>query len=299
MSKAEPTRTHAEMGVPAQALRVCSVDSSSTPCTSSVCEQESASDELCWICLDGDTRANPLSRPCKCPRFSHAACLARWQLQSAGSSKEVQCEFCGSHLPDWRVCLTPDISCKMPATMNVTFDGIVYSFAVKPGKHGYQDFTERIRQAFHLPQGCELNITFTCDEPSTGVLHQSDLLMRHCTHCIVETAAGLHASVWADMREFAHKHACTSLHAHSRHACSYVSLCVCAGLPLTIHGQGAYDAAVHCAGISAARRKLASSEVSSVGDSDLPSPSHAPLKRNSLGEWSIRVRQAILHMFSR
>jgi len=122
--------------------------------------------------------------------------------------------------------------------MNVTFDGIVYSFAVKPGKHGYQDFTERIRQAFHLPQGCELNITFTCDEPSTG-------------------------------------------------------------LPLTIHGQGAYDAAVHCAGISAARRKLASSEVSSVGDSDLPSPSHAPLKRNSLGEWSIRVRQAILHMFSR
>ena len=46
--------------------------------------------------------------------------------------------------------------------------GKTYSFEVKPGPAGYRQFTEAIRQAFHLPEDSELNITFTCDEPSTG-----------------------------------------------------------------------------------------------------------------------------------
>jgi hypothetical protein len=33
---------------------------------------------------------------------------------------------------------------------------------------GYQEFTESIRRAFSLPSDSELNITFTCDEPSSG-----------------------------------------------------------------------------------------------------------------------------------
>lgn len=37
---------------------------------------------VCWICL-GEQPG--LLRPCACPRFAHATCLARWQLQSAGS----------------------------------------------------------------------------------------------------------------------------------------------------------------------------------------------------------------------
>lgn len=36
------------------------------------------------------------------------------------------------------------------------------------GADGYRQFTEAIRRAFHLPDDSELNITFTCDEPSSG-----------------------------------------------------------------------------------------------------------------------------------
>jgi hypothetical protein len=39
---------------------------------------------------------------------------------------------------------------------------------VKPGPEGYRQFTEAIRRAFNLPDDSELNITFTCDEPTTG-----------------------------------------------------------------------------------------------------------------------------------
>jgi hypothetical protein len=40
--------------------------------------------DCCWICLDGPEPGRELQRPCKCPRVSHADCLARWQLQSGG-----------------------------------------------------------------------------------------------------------------------------------------------------------------------------------------------------------------------
>jgi hypothetical protein len=64
--------------------------------------------------------------------------------------------------------LTPTCGANAPAVMNVNFDGRTYSFEVKPGLKGYQEFTEAIRRAFSLPDDSELNITFTCDEPSTG-----------------------------------------------------------------------------------------------------------------------------------
>jgi hypothetical protein len=38
-------------------------------------------DDCCWICLSGE---GELARPCVCPRYTHRACLARWQLVSAG-----------------------------------------------------------------------------------------------------------------------------------------------------------------------------------------------------------------------
>lgn len=41
--------------------------------------------EVCWVCLGESTCSEPLSYPCKCPRPVHGACLARWQLHSAGS----------------------------------------------------------------------------------------------------------------------------------------------------------------------------------------------------------------------
>lgn len=150
---------------------------------------------VCWICLDASTSENPLFLPCSCPRYCHAKCLARWQLQSAGTRRETLCDFCNGPLPDWRNTLTPDCGADAPAIMNVNFDGRTYSFQVKPGVAGYTQFTEAIRHAFELPNDSELNITFTCDEPCSGSL-------------------------------------------------------------LTLQGAQAYDAAVYCASVSAAKRQL-------------------------------------------
>lgn len=85
-----------------------------------------------------------------------------------GCRKETHCEFCQQRLPDWRDTLTPTTGCSAPAIMNVNFNGRTYSFEVKPGPEGYREFTEAIRKAFSLPEESELNITFTCDEPSSG-----------------------------------------------------------------------------------------------------------------------------------
>jgi hypothetical protein len=82
--------------------------------------------------------------------------------------RETHCEFCDCRLPDWKRTLTPSGGANAPAVMNVNFDGRTYSFEVKPGVQGYKDFTEAIRKAFSLPEDSELNITFTCDEPSSG-----------------------------------------------------------------------------------------------------------------------------------
>lgn len=149
---------------------------------------------ICWICLDGPQPDKPLIHPCRCPSFCHASCIARWQLQSAGTRREMYCDFCSCQLPDWKSILTPCGGASAPAVMNVNFDNKTYSFQVSPGADGYKQFTEAIRKAFHLPEDSELNITFTCDEPSS------------------------------------------------------------AGALLTLSGPGAYDAAVHCASVSAARR---------------------------------------------
>lgn len=88
--------------------------------------------------------------------------------EGPGCRKETHCQFCDYQLPDWKGVLTPQCGADAPAVMNVNFDGKTYSFEVKPGLAGYQDFTEAIRRAFSLPEDSELNITFTCDEPSTG-----------------------------------------------------------------------------------------------------------------------------------
>ncbi|GIL56453.1 hypothetical protein Vafri_11820 [Volvox africanus] len=163
----------------------------------SACNDEPA--EVCWVCLDAASPGKPLIRPCKCPRYCHSVCIARWQLQSAGSRQETHCDFCQARLPEWKSALTPSCGCEAPAVMNVNFGGRTYSFEVQPGPEGYRRFTAAIREAFSLPEDSELNITFTCDEPNNEPVSN-------------------------------------------------------AGSLLTLQGAGAYDAAVHCASVSAARR---------------------------------------------
>lgn len=168
-------------------------------------------DIICWVCLEGPVSGKSLMQPCTCPRYCHPECIARWQLQSAGSRRETHCDFCQNKLPDWKNVLSPPGANKGPAIMNVNFDGRTYSFEVKPGPDGYRQFTLAIRRAFSLPEDSELNITFTCDEPCTG--RQGDML--------------------------------------------------------TLQGAGAYDAAVHCAALSAARRVPNSRNSSSNGSGEL------------------------------
>lgn len=180
---------------------------------------------ICWICLDAASADSELVRPCRCPRYCHALCIARWQLQSAGSRKEKHCEFCGQQLPDWKHVLTPPCGCTAPAIMNVNFNGRTYSFEVKPGVDGYRCFTEAIRKSFELPSDSELNITFTCDEPNTAAT----------------------------------------------------------GSLLTLHGSGAYDAAVHCASVSAARRLATTPGSTSIGPHSCDS-SRAMTTTGSSGE---------------
>ena len=140
--------------------------------------------------------------PCKCPRSAHSKCVARWQLQSAGTRKETHCEFCDGELPAWKETFIPAVvDARADPIMNITFNGVTRGFRVAPGPEGYKKFTSEIQKAFKLPPDADLNITFTCDEP-------------------VDVASRL-----------------------------------------MLKGKGAYDAAVACASISAARRVLQNGEV--------------------------------------
>ena len=140
--------------------------------TSSTSQDE---EDVCWICLSSSNpHQGALSVPCSCPksRTTHDVCIAQWQLRNAGTSKEKRCSFCHSQLPDWRPILTPpDLiprfsSNDLPATMNVAHQGVSRTFKVTPGAEGYLQFTTEIRDAFQLPPTAELNISFTCDNPT-------------------------------------------------------------------------------------------------------------------------------------
>lgn len=125
-------------------------------------------DEVCWICLDGNSEGRVLQRmPCKCPRYAHARCMARWQLRSAGTRKETHCEFCDMELPAWKESLQINLAAP-PSTrpvMKISLHGATKCFEVEPGPEGYKRFVEAIRQAYGLPTDSQLSITFTCEEP--------------------------------------------------------------------------------------------------------------------------------------
>ncbi|CAL5223859.1 g6446 [Coccomyxa viridis] len=151
--------------------------------------------EVCWVCLGESTCLEPLCYPCKCPRPVHGACLARWQLHSAGSREEVACRFCSAVLPDWKPVLTPPLEDAAAAcpTMSVTFNGQVHHVRVKGGPNGYADFVKDIQSIFGITTEHDMQLAFDCADPMTG-------------------------------------------------------------LPMKLNGSGAYQAAVHCATISAAKR---------------------------------------------
>ena len=129
-------------------------------------------EDVCWICLENHLPGRELvPMPCKCPRFVHSKCIMRWQLQSAGSRKETNCEFCDEALPDWKDAVQDEAAAvangaKVTPIMKVRFNGVTKGFPVTPGPEGKAKFKRDIHEAFDFPPGMKLNITFTCMEPT-------------------------------------------------------------------------------------------------------------------------------------
>jgi len=138
-------------------------------------DSEQDDKEVCWICLDGGSEENGLVAPCKCPRKAHAKCLARWQLQSAGSKEETHCRFCNHELPNWRAALTPVSQAKAtksPLVVTVCSNGQEHDICVDNSEgDGLDNFQEHIRDLFGIQTNVQLKFTFYCTEPTSGTVH--------------------------------------------------------------------------------------------------------------------------------
>ncbi|EFN56022.1 hypothetical protein CHLNCDRAFT_13478, partial [Chlorella variabilis] len=120
--------------------------------------------EACWICHSG-TEAGYLERPCRCPRSVHPACLARWQLASAGRAEERNCRFCQDHLPDWKEAHS---ALPKARSMSVVHEGSTHQLAVHPGPQGRSEFEAAIRRIFGLAPDATVQLTFGCRLPDNS-----------------------------------------------------------------------------------------------------------------------------------
>ncbi|PSC69552.1 Nitric oxide synthase-interacting [Micractinium conductrix] len=152
---APPTR-------PAQHSPMSSYSSLSSCSSSGSCGSSDEQDNVCWICLAG-ADAGALSRPCGCPRLSHAPCLARWQLQQAGKYEQSHCRFCQQQLPDWREA--HQHLEKAPPRLTVQCGGQTHYIEAREGTEGREAFMQQIRSIFGLAPDVEPHLTFACAVP--------------------------------------------------------------------------------------------------------------------------------------
>lgn len=131
--------------------------------------QASAAEDApaCWICLDGPTSSKPLLTPCKCiSRPVHRACLARWQLHSAGKSEEHKCRFCDSELPDWRPSILGDNeeqgNAPKPLMAKLVFNNQIHVIPILPGPEGKAAFKKQVNELFGLGLNSRYEVTFEC-----------------------------------------------------------------------------------------------------------------------------------------
>lgn len=151
--------------------------------------QDASMEELegdCWICLSA--AADRLVRPCACPKLVHAKCLARWQLQKAGTAEERRCRFCDAALPDWRENLGAGEGDVRP-TVSLEYKGEVKHLRLSRAE-GQLDLTRLVKDAFGIPDDLELDFSFECKVPGSDV----DLKLRGAAalpaalHCAAATA---------------------------------------------------------------------------------------------------------------
>ncbi|KAF8067382.1 hypothetical protein HT031_002430 [Scenedesmus sp. PABB004] len=149
------------------------------------CATADTADEVCWICLEG----GDIASVCNCPRKVHQACLARWQLHSAGRQEETSCRFCATPLADWRPHMSS--GAKVAPYMRVSFNGKTHKVQVKPGPEGAKEFEVQIRRMLGLPEDQDFDVIFHCRAPGTGDKLQLQGLCAFdaAVHCASMTSA--------------------------------------------------------------------------------------------------------------
>ena len=61
--------------------------------------------------------------------------------------------------------------------MTITADTAQDVVQVEAGQHGMALFRERLRRAHNLPDDCDMDVTFHCQVPDTGVLSKNLFLL--------------------------------------------------------------------------------------------------------------------------
>jgi len=149
-------------------LRVLATRASSSSAKPSTSTQEATGDErTCWLCLESD---EALEQPCKCPRYAHSICLARWQLRCAGGRQESYCRFCEFRLPDWRQVL-PSVA-RANVEIRVVCSGKIHRLIARPGDD-YSQFQEHVWSVCGLSAGTPLELSFNFNDPFTGYCRPS------------------------------------------------------------------------------------------------------------------------------
>lgn len=127
-------------------------------------------DNCCWICLEEGNDGNPLVQPCKCPRYAHRPCVARWQFERAGKTEERYCRFCNERLRNWNEAfVSPDLKPyydqAMPS-MAVKLGDQTVRLYVLPGEEGRKLFLQQIRDMYHIDDDVDFDVTFGCSDPA-------------------------------------------------------------------------------------------------------------------------------------
>ena len=91
--------------------------------------------------------------------------------------EETQCRFCRKVLPDWRCHLGAEESVEACPTMSVEYQGKVVFIKLRSGQRANRGAVEHlIKQLFGIPDSQELNLSFECLVPDSGVASTESFL---------------------------------------------------------------------------------------------------------------------------
>ena len=117
-------------------------------------------------CTQCGTTDQHVNRVCKCERFYHAKCLARYQFTVAGTIREVMCLDCKQQYPLWGdnlvSCVHDDTNVAM---LQVVCKGKKQVFAVRSGADGRDKFKRQLQRTYALKH--EPTIDIRCTVPGT------------------------------------------------------------------------------------------------------------------------------------